>query len=84
MAYNFYLCFGQMQKKGSGFFYYIIIFISVINVALTYYYTTLDISKDKFLSHMMKSPIGKVESMGSVILVLEVVFILLYVFVLNR
>ncbi|WP_138159647.1 hypothetical protein [Peptoniphilus catoniae] len=71
-------------KEKLGVFYYLIILISFINVILTYYYTKLDIDKDKFLSHMLKSKIGKVERFGTVFLVVEIVLILSYIFILNK
>ncbi|MDO5040862.1 MAG: hypothetical protein Q4D95_02105 [Peptoniphilus sp.] len=70
-------------KEAFGVFYYLIAAISALNVVMSYLYMNIDISRDKYISYTFSSAIGKIERVALLLLIVEVVFILLYVFVLN-
>ncbi len=70
-------------KEAFGVFYYLIAAISILNVVMSYFYVNLDISRDKYISYTFSSGIGKIERVAMLFLIVEVIFILLYIFVLN-
>ncbi|CDZ74391.1 putative membrane protein [Peptoniphilus sp. ING2-D1G] len=70
-------------RNAFGNLYFLIAAISILNVAMTYLYLNLEISRDKYISYTFNSGIGKIERIAMLFLIVEVVFILLYIFVLN-
>ncbi len=70
-------------RNAFGNLYFLIASISILNVVMTYLYLNLEISRDKYISYTFSSGIGKIERIAMLFLIVEVVFILLYIFVLN-
>ncbi|RVU54283.1 hypothetical protein [Anaerosphaera multitolerans] len=59
--------------------YYGIILISMVNVILTYTFTTLEIDEMKYQAFLQRNPIGKVERLGSVFVIAEVGLIMMFI-----
>ncbi|SHH31670.1 hypothetical protein SAMN02745245_01061 [Anaerosphaera aminiphila DSM 21120] len=59
--------------------YYGIIGISMINIILTYLYTTVQIEQIKYQAYLSRNSIGKIERFGSVFVIVEAALILIFI-----
>ncbi|MGO1580763.1 MAG: hypothetical protein ACTHWZ_05080 [Peptoniphilaceae bacterium] len=70
------LLWTEARQVINPFLYYLIVFISGINIILTINYSKIEIDKYKYMAYLKNNKIGKVEKFSSAIAIAETIFII--------